>query len=136
MDMWKKGIGVILACIMLIGVISLPVSAEAVLLDDVAMITPLATNSFSMTVPANSLIAANTSFSLMPGETVTINASYAPSSADMDFGLLDADGMFRYYNVTNGSINQKITIEVKGKYTLVVRNNSDMDVDVMGFVNY
>ena len=97
---------------------------------------PLATNSFSMTVAAESLVAANSSFSLMVGETVTIKASYAPFTASVDFGLLDSDGVFHYFNVTNGSIDKTIEISTSGQYTLVVRNNSTDEVKVSGFVNY
>ncbi len=72
----------------------------------------------------------------MAGETVTIKASYAPFDASVDFGLVDSDGVFHYINITIGSIDETIQINKSGKYTLQVRNNSDGEVKVSGFVNY
>ena len=139
--MWlKKVVCIVLSCFFAVGTITLPANAEeetAVLSEtEFDLAIPLATNSFSMTVAAESLVAANSSFSLMVGETVTIKASYAPFTASVDFGLLDSDGVFHYFNVTNGSIDKTIEISTSGQYTLVVRNNSTDEVKVSGFVNY
>lgn len=139
--MWlKKVVCIVLSCLFAVGTITLPANAEeetAVLSEtEFDLAIPLATNSFSMTVAAESLVAANSSFSLMVGETVTIKASYAPFTASVDFGLLDSDGVFHYFNVTNGSIDKTIEISTSGQYTLVVRNNSTDEVKVSGFVNY
>ncbi len=95
-----------------------------------------ATGSFNMSIDANKKSKANTSFPLEAGETVTINASYTPFSASVDFGLIDSKGTFYYTNVTNGSINQTISIEERGTYTLAVRNNSSQTITVSGFVKY
>lgn len=139
--MWlKKVVCIVLSCLFAVGTITLPANAEeetAVLSEtEFDLAIPLATNSFSMTVAAESLVAANSSFSLMVGETVTIKASYAPFTASVDFGLLDSNGVFHYFNVTNGSIDKTIEISTSGQYTLVVRNNSTDEVKVSGFVNY
>lgn len=139
--MWlKKVVCIVLSCPFAVGTSTLPANAEeetAVLSEtEFDLAIPLATNSFSMTVAAESLVAANSSFSLMVGETVTIKASYAPFTASVDFGLLDSDGVFHYFNVTNGSIDKTIEISTSGQYTLVVRNNSTDEVKVSGFVNY
>ena len=58
-----------------------------------------ATNSFNMSIKAYGKGKANTAFPLEAGETVTIKASYTPFSAGVDFGLIDADGVFHYINV-------------------------------------
>ena len=89
-----------------------------------------------MTISAKTKALADTSFSMMSGETVTIKASYAPFDASVDFGLVDSDGVFHYFNVTNGSIDKTIRISESGKYTLQIKNNSDSEVKVSGFVNY
>lgn len=94
-----------------------------------------ATNQFELTIPPKTTAGADTSFSLAAGETVTINASYAPESADMDFGLMDSDGVFHYTNVTDGSIHEDVQIKNWGDYTLAIRNNSSYTVKVSGFVN-
>ena len=70
------------------------------------------------------------------GETVTINATYSPSSADIDFGLIDKNGIFHYLKGENGAFNKKIEIPENGTYTFAVRNNSDVSVNVTGFVKY
>ena len=70
------------------------------------------------------------------GETVTINATYSPSSANIDFGLVDKNGDFHYLKGKNGAFNEKIEIPENGTYTFAIRNNSDVAVDVTGYVNY
>ncbi len=95
-----------------------------------------ATGKFSMSVPANTLRKADTSFPMESGETVTINAVYSPSSAEMEFGLIGPDGRFHYFTVNNGSIQKTIKITTRGNYTLAVKNNSAKEVDVSGYVNF
>ena len=97
--------------------------------------TPWASGSFTMNVPAESAMIADSTFPLAAGETVRINASYTPD-ANMDFGLVDSDGKFYYFTVTNGSIDKTIRVSKSGHYTLQVRNNSSGTVNVSGFVNY
>ena len=81
-----------------------------------------ASGKFDVTVKAGELKPARTGFPMAAGETVTINAAYSPSSADVDFGLVDKNG--------------RIEIAVSGTYTFAIRNNSDVDVEVTGYVNY
>ena len=50
--------------------------------------------------------------------------------------MIDADGVFHYINVTNGSSDETIEIEERGKYTFAVRNNSGSTVKLSGFVKY
>lgn len=95
-----------------------------------------ATESFNITIPAKTKLSAGTSFPLVVGETVTINASYAPFSASVDFGLITPSGTFRYFRITNGSINKTILIEESGNYIFQIRNNSNYEIQVTGFVNY
>ena len=124
----KRIICMVLACIVIAGTIS--VSAGAAEVKIIApenttdnLINPLATGSFSMSIPAKSQSLANSSFPLAAGETVTIKASYSPFSASVDFGLVAPDGTFYYFNITNGSIDKTIQVDESGKYTLQIRNN-------------
>ena len=131
----------VLACMLLVGAITVPARAAEMApssMEPIAMsiINVRATNSFNMTIPAKTKAQANSSFSLMAGETVTIKASYAPFSASVDFGLIAPDGKFYYFNVTNGSIDKTIEVSESGKYTLQIRNKSKSEVKVSGFVNY
>ncbi len=100
------------------------------------VLTPRATESFHITIGANTTLSAQTAFPLAAWETVTINASYSPFSANLDFGLVDSDGTFYYYNISDGSINKSIQVPESGNYTLQIRNNSSVEVEVSGFVNY
>ena len=102
----------------------------------VSSATPFAFGSISTSVPGNKSAVAEDSFSLEAGETVTINCSYSPASASVDFGLIAPDGYFYYVNSMNGSINSTLAVTVHGQYTLAVRNNSSNTISVVGYVNY
>jgi len=137
----KKVICIVLTFVLIIG--ALPVPANATDVEESAQSNFLmslhdtrATGSFSMSIAAKTKTLAENSFSLAAGETVTIKASYIPFDASVDFGLVDSDGVFHYFNITDGSIDKTILIEETGKYTLQVRNNSNGEVKVSGFVNY
>ena len=127
-----------LVCCLLLGtIVTSARAAEATLQTEESDIaTPLATNSFNISIPANSKVRANTSFSLMVGETITFKASYAPFSASLDIGFIAPDGKFYYFNVIGGSIDQTITVSQTGLYTVQFRNNSSSEVQISGFVNY
>ncbi len=140
--MWMKRIScIVLACVLSLGTMNVPVYAaeanrtapESFIINSVS---PRATESFSITVPANSELVANSSFPLVAGETVTITATYSPASASMDFGLISPDGYFYYFNETDGSIDKTMQVSETGDYTFKVRNNSNSAVKVSGVINY
>lgn len=95
-----------------------------------------ATGQFSMEIPGETTVKAATSFPLVAGETVAINAVYTPQSASVDFGLLAPDGLFHPVNTTDGSFDETIRVNEKGNYTLVIRNNSSYTISVSGYVTY
>lgn len=137
----KRIISMVLACVAIVGAVSVPASAaeiEITALENFTdkLIAPFATRSFNMSIPAKSKVIANSSFPLAAWETVTIKASYSPFSASVDFGLVDSQGTFYYFNVTDGSVDKTIQVEESGDYTLQIRNNSNVEVEVSGFVNY
>lgn len=137
----NKMIYMVLACTVIVGLVSFPVNAVEVETTTsernvLSFIIPRATGSFSMSIPANNNLIANSSFPLVAGETITIKASYAPFDASVDFGVIAPDGKYYYFNVTNGSIDKTIQVSISGSYTLMVRNNSDNEVEVSGFVQY
>ncbi len=98
--------------------------------------TVYASGKFSMDVPANKLVKANSSFPLEAGEVVTIKASYSPFSASVDFGLIAPDGYFYSLNANDGIFDEAIEVDQRGYYTLAVRNNSSQTISVSGYVNY
>ena len=99
-------------------------------------VEPRASARIDTTILSKKIKTASGSVSLEAGETVTFNCTYSPSSASVDFGLIDSSGRFHYINVTGGSINKTIQVSERGSYTLAVRNNSSNTVSVVGFVNY
>ena len=107
------------------------------IVQDMTAVTTRASVNFEVDLEENSIsVMRNVKFPLEAGETVTINASYSPFSASVDFGLIAPDGYFYYINVKNGSINKTIRVDERGNYMLAVRNNSDDTVSVVGYVNY
>ena len=95
-----------------------------------------ATGSINSDVPANKTAVSGKKFPLEVGETVTINCSYSPASASVDFGVIAPDGYFYFLNVKGGSINQSMVVSQRGDYSMAIRNNSSSVVKVVGFVNY
>lgn len=137
----KKAVSIFLACMLIIGMLEVPVNAvetEQTGSENltVSFVSTRATGSFNMSIPTKSRAIASSSFPLAAGETVTIKASYVPFSASVDFGLIAPDGTYYYFNITNGSIDKTIQVDESGDYTLMVRNNSDVEVEVSGFVQY
>lgn len=98
--------------------------------------TTRATKSINSDIPANKTAVSDVKLPLEIGETVTINCSYSPASASMDFGVIAPDGYFYFLNVKEGSINRSIVVSQRGSYSLAIRNNSSYTVSVVGFVNY
>ena len=151
----KKFLAVFLACAIAMGALSLTASADTGHSDDILWMEDMkcemidvskvevleessmrATGSLNSDIPANTLGVSDIKFSLEVGETVTINCSYSPASANMDFGVIAPDGYFYFLNVNGGSINRSIIVSQRGGYSLAIRNNSLHTVSVMGFVNY
>ena len=79
---------------------------------------------------------ANSSFSFEAGEIVTINATYSPLDANVDFGLIDENDTFYHLKGENGSFSKSIKISVRGNYTFAVKNNSDYVIEASGYENY
>lgn len=132
--MWRRKICcAVIACVMVLSLCTVSTHATQITSDQVAT---FATNSFSFSLPTKSQSVANSSFSLAAGETVTIKATYSPYYASVDFGLVDEDGVYHFFNVTTGSTDKTIQITESGKYTLQIRNNSSVTVSVSGVVNY
>ena len=148
---YKRICGLLATCAIILTGISIPVGAKAAVksidtclswssaglqVTGTTTIQPLATGKVDVSISAKKMATVGDSFSLSPGEAVTINCSYSPSWADLDFGLVTSDGSFYYVNTTSGSINKTIEVEEWGQYNFAVRNNSSVDVSVVGFVNY
>lgn len=134
----KRMICLVMVCCVFIGTVAMPVRAVEAIpqTEESNIVSPLATNSFNLSVPANTKVRADTSFPLAAGETVTIKASFSPFSASLDVGLIAPDGNFYYFSVTGGIIDETILVNESGNYTFQIRNNADTEVKVSGFVNY
>ena len=78
----------------------------------------------------------DTTYTLEADELVTINCTYSPRTADLDFGLITPDGTFRFTSGSNGSIHTTIRVNETGNYYFTVRNNTSRTVEVLGYVYY
>lgn len=103
---------------------------------DDSLIWLRATTSVYWSVDANVLKKADIVFTMEVDECVTINCSYSPRSAKVDFGLIAPDNRFYYLSGQNGSINRSIRIDKRGEYRFAVYNDSSNTVSVTGFIEY
>lgn len=108
--------------------LSISVSAFAV--------TQRATNRVNITAMPNKTATIGTSLSMEADETVTINCTYSPRTADVDFGLITPRGTFVFVEGEDGNCNQTIQVSQTGDYYFAVRNNSSNDAEVLGYVYY
>lgn len=95
-----------------------------------------ASGSFSMSINPYARATGDSDFPLDAGETVRIYATYSPSGADLDFGLIDSDNVFHYVSAESGSVDATFEIPESGNYRLGIRNNSAQTIKVSGFVRY
>lgn len=133
----KRRLSMVLFCMLLVSMISLPVNAAEIQATTQAIsLSPRATGSFNWTIPAKTKAQGDIVFPLAAGETVTIKASYSPFSASVDFGVIAPDGGYYGFNITSGSIDKTIRVSESGDYIFQIRNNSSTEIEVSGFVNY
>lgn len=95
-----------------------------------------ATQSFDIRVGAYKHTAADTTFPLAAGETVHIRANYAPENANIDFGLIDPDGIYHFVKGEDGNIDTIIEVPDTASYRLAFRNHSGFTVKITGIVEY
>ena len=98
--------------------------------------TTRATNRIEWSLSAGEVAAMDTAYTLEADELVTINCTYSPRTADLDFGLITPDGTFRFTSGSNGSIHTTIRVNETGNYYFTVRNNTSRTVEVLGYVYY
>ena len=101
-----------------------------------AAVSPRATGGIEVTLKPNSIVKMDKSLSMEADETVTINCTYSPRTADVDFGLITPRGTFVFVEGEDGNCNQTIQVSQTGDYYFAVRNNSSNDVEVWGYVYY
>ena len=99
-------------------------------------VTQRATNRVNITAMPNKTATIGTSLSMEADETVTINCTYSPRTADVDFDLITPRGTFVFVEGEDGNCNQTIQVSQTGDYYFAVRNNSSNDVEVLGYVYY
>lgn len=87
-------------------------------------------------IAANSIVTIDNWISMDVDETIAFNCTYTPKSASVDFGYVDSDSVFHYWNCTNGSISKTMNINNRGEYKIAIRNNASYAVTVTGTVRY
>lgn len=95
-----------------------------------------ASGGFSTTVPANTLITADSTFPMEIGDSITINAHYTPTTASVDFGFIAPDGLFYPVSASNGYINVTIEVTQHGYYRFGIQNKSSYAISAFGIVNF
>lgn len=104
--------------------------------DNASQVVRRATGKIQWTLPANTSAKVESAYPMEADETVTINCTYSPRSADVDFGLITPRGTFVFVEGEDGNCNQTIQVSQTGDYYFAVRNNSSNDVEVLGYVYY
>ena len=152
----KKFFQILLVCTFVIGCLCITANAQDMWNEDVVYLEDMehelidmsaldmlgedtiarSTKSISGTVAAYSHSISTEKIFLAERGIVTINCSYSPSSASVDFGVIAPDGYFYFLNVEGGSINRSIKVNQSGSYAVAIRNNSSDTIYVAGFVNY
>ena len=163
--MMKRTVSAVLVCALVVGCVGMPtagaveIGADIVTADartevisfeelSVEAVSPMsilrgqtgsmtrATSRIEWEIPSKTVIKADTAYSLEADEVVTINCTYSPRTADLDFGFITSDDTFHFTRGSNGSIKINIQIERTGKYYFAVRNNENETVEVLGYVYY
>ena len=89
----------------------------------------------SWDVPFGAKAAATKACSMEAGEKINVTVAISPASSDVQVGIVDSNGAFRYVLAASGSVNHDFSITAHGVYYVCVVNGSSNDVSVAGFVN-
>lgn len=133
----KKFLCMAFSCVIAISCVCLNVNAAGAETFPVYSGIERASGRFTIdNIPGNTMAVAGSDLPLEIGETVSINASYSPRSASVDFGLIAPDGLFYPFRAQNGRFDKTIEVNQRGNYSLAIRNNSNFEISVTGFVTY
>lgn len=89
----------------------------------------------SWEAPSGTKVAATKACSMEAGEKINVTVAISPASSDVQVGIVDSNGAFRYVLAASGSVNHDFSIAARGVYYVCVVNGSSNDVSVVGFVN-
>ena len=89
----------------------------------------------SWEAPSGAKAAATKACSMEAGEKINVTVAISPASSDVQVGIVDSNGAFRYVLAASGSVNHDFSITAHGVYYVCVVNGSSNDVSVVGFVN-
>lgn len=128
----KNLLALALTCMCIWGSLCVPAATQPQETGNIIM----ATDRFSMLIPANKTAYVGDSLSLVAGEVVTIRAMYSPTGANVDFGVVAPNGLFYGLSGSNGVFDEGIQVGQTGLYRLAIRNRSSVSITVSGYVNY
>lgn len=100
------------------------------------LLSTRATQRIDADIAAGKTVKDVTAYPLEVGNVVTMNLTFSPPEADMDFGLIAPDKKFYSFKGADGTFKEKIQVSMTGTYYLAIRNNSKSTVSVVGFVYY
>ena len=89
----------------------------------------------SWEAPSGAKAAATKACSMEAGEKINVTVAISPASSDVQVGIVDSNGAFRYVLAASGSVNHDFSIAARGVYYVCAVNGSSNDVSVVGFVN-
>lgn len=130
----RKLVASVLICTLILGCTATFAGAAEV--SSEAIVSSRASGSLDIQVSANTIGYVGDWFYASSGDTIKYECTYTPKSASVDFGCIDADGVFYYLNCTSGSISKSIEANQRGQYMLAIRNNSSRSIIVTGSVKY
>lgn len=113
----KKVFCLLLACVLTFACLTM--EAGAVQTEANTLVIERASGRFSVDVSKQSTFSADSTFPLDIGETVTIKATYSPSSASVDFGLIAPDGLFYSLPGKRGNFSETFKVDQRGYYDIL-----------------
>lgn len=127
----------VLTCIFMMSAFAIPAGAmEDADLYSRSDICPFASAYYEFTLTPNEKKEVDSEFFLAAGETIEIDATYKPTSANLDFIIVTSSGVSYRFSGKGGSFTKTVQVPENGSYSLVVRNNSNSTVEVTGEVYY
>ena len=84
------------------------------------------------TVNGNAALKFSNELYLYPGDIVYLNFTYSSSNSNVQFGVVDPSGTFRYFVGTSGLCKKTYTVKQEGIHKVRIKNNSETAVTVNG----
>lgn len=88
------------------------------------------------TVPARGETDSPVKVYMTSGDTFTFNLTYTPTSANMEIGVMQPNGVFLRYTRSDGKLSSTLKVTQNGIYYIKVKNNSSSSVKFSGTYSF